>query len=223
MYYIYHTLNLIYKVNRYLETLCVVPFVHLSTKPSGKVRLCCFSQDYVKDNNGKVLHLGKESFSNIWNSPFMSNVRMRMLRGEKLEGCKNCWNEEAVGKQSKRNKENKRYLNKYKDRILSAEKQNGYISQKPVYLDLRLGNHCNLKCRTCNPLFSSLWDKELTQHENEKEEIYNTSLLTEITPSINDWYQTKTMLDTIKEMSSDLERVYLSGGEPFLIKEHNIF
>ena len=72
-------------------------------------------------------------------------------------------------------------------------------------------------------MFSSLWDKELTQHENEKEEIYNTSLLTEITPSINDWYQTKTMLDTIKEMSSDLERVYLSGGEPFLIKEHNIF
>ena len=35
---------------------------------------------------------------------------MRMLRGEKLEGCKNCWNEEAVGKQSKRNKENKRYF-----------------------------------------------------------------------------------------------------------------
>ena len=208
------------------KNLCIVPFVHLSSKPSGQARICCFSKDYITNSAGEKLSLGKESFDNIWNSHFLRDIRMNMLKGKKIEGCNNCWNEEKMGKQSKRIKENKKYLNKYKDRLLEAEKNHGFLSKKPVYLDLRLGNHCNLKCRTCNPLFSSLWYKELKKYEHENPlipENVNFNTLNSMKEFKKDWYKTTVMHDMIEEISPDLELVYISGGEPFLIKEHEMF
>lgn len=61
--------------------------------------------------------------------------------------------------------------------------------------DLRYSNLCNLRCQTCNAKSSSEWARFLGQ-----EEIYKT-----IEP--NDY-----------EISNNAERIYLAGGEPFMIK-----
>ena len=96
-----------------------------------------------------------------------------------------------------------------------------------MYLDLRLGNICNLKCRTCNPALSSLWYKEIKQKKSEnkltfKKEDFNS--FEKFDPKkMNEWYKTDIMFDSIREISKDLKRLYISGGEPFLIKEHQLF
>jgi len=61
--------------------------------------------------------------------------------------------------------------------------------------DLRYSNLCNLRCQTCNAKSSSEWARFLGQ-----EEIYKT-----IEPS--DY-----------KISNNAERIYLAGGEPFMIK-----
>lgn len=61
--------------------------------------------------------------------------------------------------------------------------------------DLRYSNLCNLRCQTCNAKSSSEWARFLGQ-----EEIYKT-----IEPS--DY-----------KISNKAERIYLAGGEPFMIK-----
>lgn len=60
--------------------------------------------------------------------------------------------------------------------------------------DLRFSNLCNLRCQTCNPGSSSEWARFIGQ-----ETVYKT-----VDPEIS--------------ISSDAERIYLAGGEPFMVK-----
>ncbi|MCZ0933175.1 MAG: twitch domain-containing radical SAM protein [Oligoflexia bacterium] len=209
------------------ENLCVIPFVHLTSKPNGAVRLCCFSTKYIKDQSGNQLFFGRDSLEQIWNSHDMRGVRMKMLNNEKLTECRYCWDEEANGKTSKRMRENKRFLKSYERHLESAQNNKGYISEYPSYLDLRLGNKCNLKCRTCNPLFSSAWLKEI---ERNKANMTKNSFIQNLYQSDfnrsrdrTDWYETETFFNTVKKISKDLRLVYISGGEPLLIKSQHLF
>ena len=207
--------------------LCIIPFIHLTSKPDGAVRLCCFSTKYIKDKTGRQLFLGKDSFEHIWNSHDMREIRMKMLNNKKLPECQYCWDEERNGKKSKRMRNNKRFLNSYSQRLEFVRYNEGYVLESPSYLDLRLGNKCNLKCRTCGPLFSSAWSKEI--EKNEKAVSENSLLKDTYQLDFNrskigkNWYETEVFFNTVKQISSDLRRVYISGGEPFLIKRQHLF
>ena len=209
------------------KNLCIIPFVHLTSKPDGAVRLCCFSTKYIKDKFGNQLSFGKNSFKQIWNSHEMREIRQKMLNNEKLSGCQYCWDEEASGKVSKRMRENKRFLKNYGHRLNFAKSNEGSVSENPPYLDLRLGNQCNLKCRTCNPLFSSLWRKELEKNEKAMSEnvLLKNTYQNDFnrTKNVENWYETGIFFNTVKQISSSLRRIYISGGEPFLIKRQNLF
>lgn len=61
--------------------------------------------------------------------------------------------------------------------------------------DLRYSNLCNLRCQMCGPTCSSEWARHLG-----KEEIY------------------KTVDPETLTISTDAKRIYLAGGEPFMIK-----
>ena len=211
----------------HLKSFCIIPFIHLTSKPNGAVRLCCFSKKYIKDKDGKQLFFGKDSFEKIWNGHEMRNIRISMLNGKKLSECQNCWDEEKNGKESKRIRENRRFFENHKDRLETAQKNKGYLSKYPSYLDLRLGNKCNLKCRTCNPLFSSSWYRELKKHEkdmNRNATLRNTYESDfNMSENVTDWYKTKEFFDLIKEIRKDLRLIYISGGEPFLIRDQHLF
>lgn len=70
------------------------------------------------------------------------------------------------------------------------------------YLDLRWRNTCNLACVYCGPDCSSSWAKELNQQ-------------TRI-----DTVQLDSLKSYINDQIENLQRVYLAGGEPFLIKDN---
>jgi len=70
------------------------------------------------------------------------------------------------------------------------------------YLDLRWRNTCNLACVYCGPECSSTWAKELDQQ-------------TRI-----DTLQLDTLKSYINDQIENLQRVYLAGGEPLMIKDN---
>ena len=72
------------------KTLCVIPFVHLSSKTDGKIRPCCFSQDFIQNDSNQYLYFGKDSLEKIWNGSGMKRMRKQLLSGEKLKGYENC-------------------------------------------------------------------------------------------------------------------------------------
>ena len=97
-----------------------------------------------------------------------------------------------------------------------------------MYLDLRLGNLCNIKCRMCNPWNSSQIDKENEILFNEDEE-YKEVWLDEFgypADGLNEkqkWFEADLLWNDIIKFIPNLQKVYFTGGEPTLIKNNYRF
>ena len=96
-------------------TFCALPWLHLSSRPDGKMRTCCTSnassvQDpdsnkkigggevgVVKNDDGIPANFNHTTLEEAWNSGYMRNVRKMMLRGEKPASCLKCYKEEDAG------------------------------------------------------------------------------------------------------------------------------
>lgn len=202
------------------QHFCVVPFVHFSCKPDGSPRVCCFSQNsYVLNDDGKRSHLSTQSIDEIWHSKWMNSFREKMFSQAIPPECRFCHNEEAAGKTSKRQSENRKYLENSKEIISNAKNHNGKINSPPIYFDLRLGNLCNLKCRTCNPLFSSAWAREVEAHPtNAVLQSYQSTL--DQARLSESWHKSPDFWEQFHSIAGSIEEIYLTGGEPMLIKEH---
>lgn len=79
-----------------------------------------------------------------------------------------------------------------------AEYATDYQSSKIYFLDFRNSNLCNMKCRSCGPVFSSSWSQELNKTEILKQQQieFNNMDLTQC------------------------QRIYFAGGEPLLNYQH---
>lgn len=142
-----------FKNNRIISlTFCILPWLHLATRTWGGVIPCCV---------GKPLgeNLNDTTFSEVWNSSAMRNLRKMMLKGAEPSICKRCYNEEKVGIISHRMKSHKLWKDYYvPNQILEKTDKTGGFNGKAIYLDLRLGNKCNLECTMCAPPESSRWE-----------------------------------------------------------------
>ena len=94
------------------KDLCIPPFMRLSSKPDGKARICCFTQSVLKDSAKKPLRFGDHSLQEIWNGSHIRIIRQKMLEEKRLSICRACFDEEAAGKESKRLRENRRFLSR---------------------------------------------------------------------------------------------------------------
>ena len=130
-----------------------------------------------------------------------------MLAGETVPGCVQCQQLESYGKESKRIITNRRFS----DRLEQTE-----VIVKPniEYFDLRFGNLCNLKCRSCMPLNSSQLDKQVLEHP-ELKKFYDISGY-----NINDWYETAIFDNNVFSNLENIRLLYITGGEPTLIKKN---
>ena len=142
------------------KTFCIYPFYNINSNTDGSVKLCCNIRDnsHVKKNDGTEYNLGKDSIDEIWNSDHLKNTRSKMLAGEKVNDCKDCYRHEELSGSSSRTQSNKQYL--HNPKILKAV--NDFIITHKVSIthlnsvELRLGNVCNLACNSCwgNPNFT---------------------------------------------------------------------
>ena len=157
------------------SAICVLPWVHEFRKINGKMAPCCRG-DAFKDNET------------------IEQTRELMLKGIKPRNCNDCYQDESQSGWSARIEETTNWINKFGTPDL----------EKPIlqYLDVRYDPTCNLKCKTCGPHDSTLWQKEK-----------GIKILRN--------FENKDYLNKIDKKV--LKKVYLAGGEPTYIKSYLTF
>lgn len=194
------------------DKFCVLPWISLEASPIGTVRPCCLADDEILDNTGNKFSLLTANFADIQNSNNMRDLRQQFLAGEKPQTCRKCWNEERAGRTSKR----MHTLDRLKHVIGNTEWTE---DAKPLmFLDLKLGNICNLKCRICGSWSSSQFATEEINDAppEEKKHTYAYQML-----RAGAWPRENTQFwQQIDQHLNDIRYIEFTGGEPFMIKEH---
>ena len=219
-------------------SFCVLPWIHVATRPNGDMRLCCVANasgadtgDYtvglVKMDNGVPANFANNLPTDAFNNDYMKSVRTTMLAGKIPASCTKCFKEEEEGIVSKRIWETGTWHLEEKidiQKLIQETELDGTIPYKLQYLDLRLGHTCNLKCIMCSPHDSSMW-------VNDHKKIYpilqspliKKQLSWDQTKFNNTWYENPAFWEEVYDQIPNIRQLYFAGGEPLLIKEHKIF
>lgn len=219
------------------STFCPLPWLHVATRPNGDMRICCvanasgadtgdYSVGLVKNEKGKPANFGNSLPEEAFNNEYMKSVRMTMLEGKIPASCKKCFDEESQGIVSKRLWEIATWRDEGVDEsdLIAETSPDGEVPFKLQYLDLRLGNTCNLKCIMCSPHDSSQWVKEhkiiYPQFQSnliKKQMEWNKKEFN------NKWHENPEFWKQIYEQIPNIKHLYFAGGEPLMIREHKWF
>ena len=196
------------------EKFCVLPWVSLETSPIGTVRPCCLADDEIVDNAGEKFNLATANFLDIQNSDHMQTLRQQFLDGRQPQTCRKCFREERSGRTSKR----MHTLNRLKH--ILEDHTDWTTDAKPLlFLDLKLGNICNLKCRICGSWSSSTSATEELQWiragEDKKDNPHYQMLRQGAWPRENPQFWSE-----IDQVIDQIRYIEFTGGEPFMIREH---
>jgi len=225
------------------DTFCILPWVHLSTRPDGSMRVCCTANassvgptndkqhggmvGVLKDDEGKPNNLNVTDFQTAWNSKYMRNVRKQMINGEIPPSCAKCFKEEAAGHNSKRMWETRYWSQRVDvDRLLENTPDDGEVPPELTYIDLRFGTKCQLACVMCSPHDSSGWVKDWSAiHPQIQNETLKENTMWRDKGSINgssyNWHkQNPTFWQQFYEQIPNMQQIYFAGGESLIIEEH---
>jgi len=190
---------------------CILPWISLETTPIGTVRPCCLATSEVLDEHNLAYNLANDSLETIRNSRFMEVLRQAFLDGTQPTICNRCWAEEDANRTSKR----MHMLDKLKH-IIPYD-----LTSKPKplsFIDLKLGNICNISCRICGSWSSSTYaSEELKQMPKDKRK---ESFAYEMNRAGAWPRKVDTFWDELLDNARDIKYLEITGGEPFMIKEH---
>ena len=225
------------------DTFCILPWVHLSTRPDGSMRVCCTANassvgptndkehggqvGILKDEEGRPNNLNVSDFETAWNSKYMRNVRKQMLNGEMPPSCLKCYKEEAAGHNSKRMWETAYWSNRVNvDTLLENTNEDGSVPPQLAYIDLRFGTKCQLACVMCSPHDSSGWIKDwkaifpAVENASLKETMQWQDKGSTNGSSYNWHKQNPTFWKQFYEQMPNMQQIYFAGGESLIIEEH---
>ncbi|MGB3466281.1 MAG: twitch domain-containing radical SAM protein [Cyclobacteriaceae bacterium] len=188
------------------SAFCLMPWIHFHMDTTGKVKACCSTSITYGQMGGKT---DQRSIDKIWNGRSIRKFRQKLLAGESDSRCMVCYKREAAGKQSMRTETLEKYRLLIPDAANNTDEQ-GITTMKPVYLDLRFSNVCNLKCRTCWHGASSSWFEDariLGNTAGNRAIIYATT-------------DNSSVLKNILKYVEEVEEIYFAGGEPLIMEEH---
>ena len=177
-----------------VNSFCVMPFVHAFVTPNA-IGPCCAYTNNPKLNSAKT----------HWTSEQLKNIQQNMLNNVRDKGCEICWKKEDRGFSSLRQHSNEIY----KEHINNIKNKSEI--KNPFYLDLRLGNLCNLKCRMCISEWSSQIAEEILSNPNEDWNDTPTQKIIEINEDT--W-------KLLEDWIPNVKRVFMTGGEPTIIKRN---
>ena len=195
------------------DKFCVLPWVSLETSPIGSVRPCCLAEEEIVDDHGNKYDLNRADFLAVQNSQYMKDLRRQFLDKQKPRTCRKCWNEERAGRTSKRMHTLDRLKHMIDDTPWTDD-------AKPLmFLDLKLGNICNLKCRICGSWSSSTFATEELQYlgkDEDKKNNFHYQMLRQ-----GSWpRENPTFWNEIDRVLDHIRYIEFTGGEPFMIQEH---
>jgi MoaA/NifB/PqqE/SkfB family radical SAM enzyme len=184
------------------HTWCVNALHGISANNDGTTKLCCMYRPKKED---PTLILGKQTIEENYNSKTFQQVRTDLLKGVRNTRCNYCWSEEDAGRKSKRLRDNEKHSRRVEP------------YKNLAYLELNLGNTCNISCRTCNPAISSGWMKE-TYDTSNTTDTYKT-----FSQSLKKFHQSydedSPFWEDLISYLPDIKQLDFYGGEPFMSKK----
>lgn len=198
------------------KTFCILPWIHAQTKPNGQIKPCCrFDSKHVdykvtnKTYKFDKFNINDEhmTFTTALESPEWQEIREAMLKDEKVPGCRKCYQEEEFAFNDKY-KHPRRKIKSLKEKENWTRNNKNLTSPednsiKIRYLEITMGNYCNLKCRTCGSDLSTTWEDDdaiLSNHYKERK-------VTKINNIEKEWSTAD---------FSNIEEIKFTGGEPML-------
>ena len=193
---------------------CVAPFLQLTTHPTKSFSPCPYlggttwAQDYG-------------TIQQRWASADLESLRYQFLNNQRPDMCQRCWHEEDNNKQSLRlrlyNSQTKTSDYSVINNSTIVQEMIEGLAQKeylkgPKILTIKNGNVCNAKCRVCHPGDSSRW----VEDANKLASVIGPGHYA-INVSEKNW--STEQLDEIYELSKNLKRLELFGGEPLYNKK----
>lgn len=174
------------------SNFCPAPWIGLFIQ-GNTTSICCA--------DAKKTNMSPEEFRN---SKYLQHIKKQFSLGITPENCRNCEYSESQGLQSIR----EHFVKKYPEYNQNTINHNTIL---PVnHIELRSSNLCNLSCRMCNATNSVEIEREINN---------NTSLLK--------WYKKNDVGDInesnwkeVLNTTSTLKDLFLTGGEPQLMKEY---
>ena len=196
------------------NSICMLPWISLETSPIGTARPCCLAHDEITDEHGVKYDLNRTDLVTIYKSDYMQQLRQQFRAGEQPKTCQRCWDEEAAGRTSKRIHSQVRLKELYTQVDWSND-----TPDQLWFVDLKLGNICNLKCRICGSWSSSKWaDEELKYMPGvDKKQHQAYKWLKQGAWPRN---QDTNFWNNLRELLPNIKYIEFTGGEPWLIKEH---
>lgn len=160
------------------SNICLAPWVSFQLDTQGFYQPCCVYKGKPRDTLD------------------FTDIKDRMLFGEKLPECRKCWRQESNNIKSRR----EMFWEEYADKF-------NVLKTKYLHIDLSLGNTCNLSCRMCSSYNSSSWyniDKKIIE-SGFKRALFTPNRITNI--------------NEILSKLKDVEFIEIKGGEPFYEKK----
>ena len=186
------------------KVFCMMPWIHTHVWPSGKAFPCCMSDSTVEYGN-----LNDNSLAEIWNNEKYRQLRKNMLNGDETKECNRCYEMEKSNVFTLRKMVNQ-YYGKHWDRVETTQLDGTVEELNMGYMDIRVSNICNFRCRSCSPELSSAWYEEHIK-------LYG---YTPKDPKIMNILENKKFWDDLQPLLLTVEEACWAGGEPIITEEH---
>ena len=181
----------------------MLPFMHIYGSAGGDMVPCCEAQEIALNNPG-------ESALESWNNENYRELRRALANNERPERCNVCWHNEDSGIVSNRLQWENDNWEEFSDLI--SVNDDFSVNNKPIWVELKVSNFCNLKCIMCSTHSSYKRTQDLDIIKKYTKDGYETRLLrpTDLFASLNEW----------PELWDSVHTLQFTGGEPIINKEH---
>jgi len=204
------------------KTFCNLPWIQLYISTSGNHRICCNNNDNIpKDDGYYHFNMTRDKITDSWNSDYLKDMRLTLMKGEKHKNCQRCYLQEDLGHISMRDTKNI-------DALIKNTNADGSYDTPPWQLELHFGNLCNLACKMCSQNYSTTIGKEfLKMGEKDpdflkwvKKESGTVNNWTGQLDMVYDWFKNeKVKKEVFEHVSKNITSLNVIGGEPTVIKE----
>jgi MoaA/NifB/PqqE/SkfB family radical SAM enzyme len=175
---------------------CILPFVHTAIEANGDVKGCCLTPPF-RDASGRPYNLNTHSLDEALGSAAYREFTDSFRHNRRHAACTACWREEDRGSISNRMKFNSKYARHGWNRDLR-------------FLEIKVGNACNLKCRICGPHNSSKSALEAAEVFKDARALTHNHQ--------SQWVENARVWREFADLR--LDTIHVMGGEPFLDKNH---
>ena len=128
---------------------CYSPWTNIDISPTGNISPCC---KFNSASYSEQFNIQTHTIEQYSQSQLVQKIKKDFVSNTWPTGCERCQIEESNSIESKRILDYNRWKDHYKEFNLTHDR---FITASVAF-----GNTCNLKCITCGPISSSLWQQE---------------------------------------------------------------